>query len=307
MIYKRFCLLFIAFAFAACENPVAEIAMPKIEAEPVMVAYLSPESRSIFVMISHTQPTQSQGNEELIKPDEARVYISDGTIEIEIPILSPDEEDEFNHWQESRNATPHRFFAIDQADFPIQDALTYTLRAEYPNGRQMTASTTIFPKEILEVNFSNLEVEDRHDETQNYDMEVRYTIQWESPANRPEGFTIGYHFYRRSITFNDQTDNWEPIGEDYPQEFGYWDIIDNRDKQSTSFSNTGRTTFDRRFTSKLNVALAHLNEDIIRYENSYNYSGFDPFTEPSVVFTNVENGRGLVGSYRLYELTAYEE
>lgn len=270
----------IQFGFAAllmltaCDSMVTNVTPPAVKQELVVYSFISPDEPHITVEVRKTMPIFSGSASDNDTISNATVMLKQGLSLIQIPYVGEGK------------------YRILQSQFPLVAGLQYILEVTTPDGMRATA-TTIIPVERANIDSFAL--------TQQagpfgFTLDL-LRVYWNdvSPAKNY------YQLYTTSASTNEDT----LFGD--PGKF----VIDNQVINDEFVQNNRVTTsFQTSFgmvpgdTIGIEMILAHTDEAYFRYHQlRLNYSGSNPFSEPTVMYNNVAGGVGVFGSYRFTKRT----
>lgn len=268
-------LLFMSFLFlgSACEKIVTNVDLPDYQPKLVVQCFISPEDSNIIVYVSESSPIFKVG------PVYQDLKISDATVRITgqgqdaiIPYLSD-----------------HQYYMLPKSAFPILSGATYTLQVSVPDGRSVSASTTVPSK--LNTSLLINEINWIQGEFSDYEMNFRF-----------QDLPGAGDFYRISAYFSDTDTNLGILNT--------YELFLEKGERVTSDLNKDENVFSYRVNystysknNKVTLLLLTTNEEYYRYHKTvFSYVGDDPFSEPVIIYSNIENGLGVFCAYRKFEL-----
>ena len=266
----------------ACESD-PEVDIPFEPTKLVLTSFLDPSADTNIVHLSKTDPifdNQSSYFDEL-NISNGIVKISDGT-------------NEFNLRYDANN----RYYFFRRNDFNIDYNKNYSITASAINQTISKNIRTIDSSKVEIVSF-NIDQSNYSDDFGTYSV-YKARVEFKDPANEN-------NFYRIYLS---------PIYEDIfnpGQEYDYfYDVYSN-----TLISDEGRnggnivaltehSEYDGGFGNNITgfrLYIYKVDEDVYKYVKSLkNYTGDDPFSEPSLIYSNVPGGLGLVGSQMVFSV-----
>ncbi|MHA4741636.1 DUF4249 domain-containing protein [Dyadobacter sp. MSC1_007] len=305
-------IFLITTGLTSCETPVTDIPesrLPKTTSKLVVQSFISPQAPRINVAVSESVPlfTESEATGDVIS--NALVKISDGTLEVTIPF----------------DGTT-RMYSIEQSKFPILASKTYTLYIS--DGQRNVKAKCTVPAEapVIQSYFLDTLIASNpfslRDTTITLKMNwrdipakanyyrVRAAMELEYSVPDPKNPKSGEQRIKNEFSFN-----WDEAG-------GRNEFQSDQNLDGSLFSSplgkanmpnfvTGQgNNVQPIFHSKskiLSVTMAVYNTDInyFKYHRSIEsrQNTDDPFTEPSLIYTNIEDGLGCFGAYNLGKLT----
>lgn len=262
--------ILIAILVTACDSMVTNVSPPQVDPQLVVYSFLSPEEENIVVEVRRSMPIFSGSRSGDDTVTNATVKIIQGNTERTIPY--------FRRGQ----------YIIPQTTFPLVAGQTYRIEVSTPQGEAVSGTTTI-PLSIVTLDSVNLS-EQRGPFGFTIDL---LQMKWnDNPAER--------NFYQV------YTSEVNSVNDTFINPFGNFGDIDNQ-VLSDELARAGLMTLtvqtslglEAGDTTELNVVLANTDEAYYRYHAlRLNYSGSNPFSEPTVMFNNVTGGVGVVASYR---------
>lgn len=280
-------LIYILFSISvlvsSCESD-AEVDIPFEPVKLVLHTFLDPELDTNFIYLSKSDPIFDKNSsffDELLI-DNGIVKISNGTNEITLRY---------------DNVEKAYYFRKNELDIDFNK--TYNISASAIN-QTINVSVKTLDSNSIRIN----------------DITIDSTIQ-------DDGFLGSYKVYKIRFNFNDPAseENYYRISltptyiyfdggfteYEYSTNDIYSDIlISDAGKNGSTINiyneydsyNSGFQSFNY---VAFKVYVTKIDEDSYKYYKSLqNYTGDDPFSEPTLIYTNVPNGLGLVGSKQVF-------
>lgn len=276
---KRFILyiqIFIVPAIlASCDTMVTNVKVPDVEPQLIVYSFLSPENQNIVVEVRRTMPIFKGSREGNDTVTNATVRIIQGGNQQLIPYTSKGQ------------------YRLPQSSFPLVPGLTYRIEVSTPQGERVTGTTTI-PTSIVAIDSVNLSTQRG---PFGFDLDL-LQIRWiDNPAEKNY-----YQLYSAYTSASEDTFlNIPSFVSEIDNQVLSDDLSRNNVMSATVQTSLGLSAGD---TTLVDVVLAHTDEAYYRYHTlRLNYSGNNPFSEPTIMFNNVTGGVGVVASYRLYKRT----
>lgn len=276
---KRFILyiqIFIVPAIlASCDTMVTNVQVPDVEPQLIVYSFLSPENQNIVVEVRRTMPIfkgSREGNDTVAN---ATVRIIQGGNQQLIPYTSKGR------------------YRLPQSSFPLVPGLTYRIEVSTPQGERVTGTTTI-PTSIVAIDSVNLSTQRG---PFGFDLDL-LQIRWiDNPAEKNY-----YQLYSAYTSASEDTFlNIPSFVSEIDNQVLSDELSRNNIMSATVQTSLGLSAGD---TTLVDVVLAHTDEAYYRYHTlRLNYSGNNPFSEPTIMFNNVTGGVGVVASYRMYKRT----
>lgn len=276
---KRFILyiqIFIVPAIlASCDTMVTNVKVPDVEPQLIVYSFLSPENQNIVVEVRRTMPIFKGSREGNDTVTNATVRIIQGGNQQLIPYTSKGQ------------------YRLPQSSFPLVPGLTYRIEVSTPQGERVTGTTTI-PTSIVAIDSVNLSTQRG---PFGFDLDL-LQIRWiDNPAEKNY-----YQLYSAYTSASEDTFlNIPSFVSEIDNQVLSDDLSRNNVMSATVQTSLGLSAGD---TTLVDVVLAHTDEAYYRYHTlRLNYSGNNPFSEPTIMFNNVTGGVGVVASYRMYKRT----
>jgi len=308
----RCTILFFAFTLSACESLVTTLPegkLPKTESRLVVQSFISPQATAITVVVTESAPlfAETNGRQNVVK--NALVKLSDGSGQITIPFDSLS-----------------NLYTIAKERFPIVAGKTYSLTVsdgkrnvnascKVPVGlapvKSYVLDTTLQSNGFSTDTILTLRVkwQDIASEVNYYrvraSLNVEYSIQelksgtlTERRVRNRVNFrwddTIGRNDFQSDLNL-DGTIFTSPLGKVTLQSVSQY--FDPK-------TNNTRTFYPRNKIINITMEVSNSDENYYKYHRSLETSGNDnPFTEPSLVYTNINNGLGCFAAYNTAVLT----
>lgn len=319
----RYLPLFILLVLTSCEslvNTIPEDKLPKGDPQLTLFCYISPQDTLIRARVSRSSPAfgeySSNGqsyfleNGDTIRSNQplttATVTISDGQTTATL------------HYQNTS-----QIFDIPTSQFPIKAGKTYTLTVS--EGGQKAQATCTIPKSQVPVKSYTLDsaITNRFGSTQ---MTLNTNFTWVDPAGEANYYRVNvyelidapsfrfdpvekkYYEYRQIFVNNYRIDR-----NNFRGDFQNDKNLDGTTFVSPQFESfnglanygggvvvEGKPLLPSRPAERLGIFLQIMNVDVPYYEfhrSLENYNGDNPFTEPSLIYTNVKGGFGVFAGY----------
>ena len=262
----------VAVLLVSCER-TADIDLPEVDPKIVLTCFIGPELTDIQAVIRYSNPIfgESDGNtgEFTVEPN-MLVTISNGSITDTL---------EYSFDYET--------YSLSTADFPIVAGGTYTMTVKSPSGEVVTATTKV-PNNAVTVQSASLELDSVPSGFGYYEYygEIKMAI------NDPDA---DFNYYR--LVYYYDTDGFG---------YSYWgQAFSNDDKLSNGVVNSESRLYYWNGSNNVMAKAFVMNcsEEYYRFHWSLNnYNGDSPFSEPAIIYSNVEGGLGCFGGYNKVEL-----
>lgn len=272
MMTRIYILLVTLFVFASCEKEVTDDQLPEAKPKLVLGCFLSPSDTVITVTVTKSTPIFNNTSPKTGNfVENASVTISDGVNAVVIPTKG------FGMYQ------------LDSKVFPITEGKEYTvsvLAAGYDN---VYGKCTI-PNRISSINISI----NGSPNASGSSIELK----WQDVPNQKNFYNVYVSAYlvNDTLTKSDTVYNYVFYSDD-----PYKD--DGKDGQDLIVTIKLKKAYEKQgYTFKgYLIKIFNLEYNYYMYRESINkYSNNDPsnpFSEPTFIYTNVDRGLGVVGSY----------
>jgi len=269
------CLILFSFlfVFTACEKE-ANIKLPETAPKLSVSCFISDSIDLIRADISWSNPVFSSSDKGIEPPSDLLVTISGGGI------------------TDTLTFNPEYFwYALPTTEFPLTPGVEYTLNVAAPSGEKVSAKTKI---PLLNPSISSASVFESAsvDQYGNDIIDFTFRVVLNELSSEKEYYRLV--FYSTSIN------------SEIPDEFNYNDVRgevyadDNNVVSGKIFTEQNITWYgvdSAQYSSFAHVI--HASEEYYRFHKALaNYNPGNPFVEPTIVFSNVENGLGVFAGYR---------
>ena len=307
---------------ASCEtlvNTIPEDKLPRTDSQLTLFGFISPQDTVIRVKVGQTNPVfgaSTSGETDffvmegdtLISVGEAvptaKVTISDGQTTATLPFR-----------------TTERLYAIPVSQFPIQAGKTYTLSVT--DGPRKAGATCTIP--LVQVPVKNYTLDTVV--TSNFgnrDTTLTLNCTWDDVRGQENFYRIrAYELFEYSIVRIDTNELFLVEGRRSATSYFNWTGTDSRSVFQSDANLDGTTFSSPQGRKKLEnpalygnlgsnvikpqrgpeskgvfIQLLHTDIHYYQYHRSVQQSrGDNPFTEPSLVYTNVTGGLGVFAGY----------
>lgn len=276
----------IAFLLSSCEKMVDNVDLPDQDPKLVVHCYISPDDSLLKAYVSLSAPIFSEQYVDNFNPvSNATVKISDFSNEIQLVYDG------------------QQLYKASTSAFPIIAGNTYKITVSAPGYTSVEATTQV----PLEQNQSLVLASVDSLTQDEYSTEIKFKTEFTDLPG--EG-----HYYRIAglvkIAYDDGSNtyldtSYNHLDVRYGQEF-FSDR--NKDGQKIlSELNYYKYNYEEMYGQEKMLALSlHLMTCDVHYYKMHksleSYSGDDPFSEPAIIYTNIQNGLGVFGSYRKYSV-----
>jgi hypothetical protein len=272
--------LAMGFLFASCERD-ANIEVPVAQPQLVVGSFLSTDQDSFFVSLTLSNPVfsgnNSQTRNEIVR--NATVVISDGTSSA--PLIFSNQFEQYY---------------VASSVYALVPGRIYTLNVSTPGGLKAQGTCRLVSASSVANIYTGIDSIVKSDEFGYREVEYRLTVRWDDVPEEKNYYRV--YAVAKQVYFGDTI--YTPVS-------GYNDVYlksdEGKDGQSlkeTLYINSSRGVFEDGGDGLIGyeVYVLKTDEHYYRYYKSLsNYSGDDPFSEPVLIYTNVENGLGIFCSY----------
>lgn len=267
-----FPLILIAFVLAACEKE-ANIKLPDTQPKLSVSCFISDSTDIIKATVYWSKPVFNNTDTLPEYPSNLTVTIS-GNGQTDTLLYN----------------TEWSTYELSTDDFPLNAGVEYTLRVQAPNGETARAKT-IIPTQKAIIADKSVSFTSSVDQYNNIVETYRYRITLNDISANEEFYRIMYY-----------NDYFIP---DVPDEFN---VASNMGELFVSDNNLvdGKIYTDNEvkfYGTSANISaryayVIHGSEEYYRFHKSLSNYGYDnPFAEPTIVFSNVENGLGVFAGF----------
>lgn len=271
----------------ACEKNTT-IELGELERELVITSFISPNNKTTEVNVTWSRSLFGlQKNDilfDIITYAKVEISTLDGT-SVSLPF------DEKN-----------QLYSIDADRFPIISGQTYQLKVVLPDGKTATSKCTV-PRKIN----SSLNIETIDSLKNGSYYELGIDIGWDDLINQKNYYRI-HAFVDQTLVSEDATilNNFERVK--FTNEFDvYDDILFENSKiilRNGFYYNYYFGDFEGEIVSKKIICyLLNTDENYYNYHNTINSNlEIDFYSEPSLIFSNIEGGIGCFGAYNSFRV-----
>lgn len=269
--------------FSSCEKD-ADVELPETPPKLVLVSFITPQDTLLTVTVTLSQPIFES---YIVNPDAA---VSDATVIMAGASGSV---------QLIFNQSMQRY-EIPASALPIIAGSTYTLTVTTPRGESAQAETSV-PTHNGVAGF----YVDVTDSLNNNQGLTELTTDFTHHVNDYSGEENRYRFFS-AVLIRDTITN-DTISIRYMNQLFTDNNKDGQHIQSTLNGNWSEyDPFGTRIVIGYDFWMFNANNDYYQYHNSlYNYVGEDPFSEPTIIYTNVDGGLGVFAAANGTKIRVY--
>ena len=275
-IYGIFALLLLS---SACEKE-ATVKIPETAPKPVLTCFLSPEDSFITVRLTNSIPLYSGTSAEFpYEIKNAEIILSSEQGSIIVPWF--------------RDSIGYR---ISATLFQILPGKEYQLKVNIPDGRKLSASTTVPEKIFPPVTLS---IEKQLTDSNEYFVSYNFTneLSWTDMPGEGDYYrgTIASLFVDTFLTSDTMAQILQEI---FEQDKG-------KDASNIKLVGTGSLSYTpgtaSPFANNLNIAYLILSDQSYYdyHKDLWESNEANPFSEAKINYSNVIGGIGCFGSYRM--------
>jgi hypothetical protein len=268
-------LCFISFTLCSCEKDASNLV--PVNEKIVVNSFISPQDLILKVFVNVSSPYYQPhvyGSDNSSQLKNALVFISDGSIKKQLI------------WNDL-----NKDFELDQNQFPILVGKTYYLDVKTPDGRQVSAQTTI-PSPVLNPIFDFLGYKTNSVSGANSAL-VRYQIS-------DDATVLNYYkFFTEIKGFDAQNKNVSIMS-------GGEELQSDKNFNGNIFENTIQFivyNYDKtQTTEKYTGYFIACNKDYYEFYKTLtmaNAGSTTPFSEYTQVYSNIKGGLGVFAGYNL--------
>jgi hypothetical protein len=280
---------------AGCESD-ANVEVPQSQPRLVLSCFLSPQDTMLTVTVSKSVPIY--GNADTGNPNrtvnDATVTLSDGNISVVLNLTQPNT----------------GIYATRASNLPILAGRTYFLNVTAPGGFQAEAFCTIPARRNEAITQIRLDSTIRNTDFRytEYSLSVEwqdapgegdyYRLFAERPGSVQRGFDPSNPGKTDTLYYSIGFDQGEVFTRDAGQD-GRKFIV--RNGLFTSLYDPSGSGEPDRMERKINVVLMTTDRGYYEFHRALaNYVGDNPFSEPTLLYSNVQGGLGIMAGYQRF-------
>ncbi len=278
-LFYLFILIGVSFQMA-CETD-ADIEIPAQDPKFVVTAFIKPASDTQLLTLTMSDPIFDGINYNNSNPiTTATIKINDGTKTVKLLYLF------------SLNG-----YALLKDSMIIDFDKTYTVSVDY-NGKSISTNFKTISNTPININEVKIDSTVQQDPFGGEFKTYYAYLKWQDPAAEKNYYCIELY----GLVKDENGDTVRVPMTDF-----YGNLYLNDDNNNGSEMHTtlqiGASSFESFWTNYIgfDAVISKTDEHYYKYFKSLqNYSGEDPFSEPTLVYSNINNGLGLIGSYQPY-------
>ncbi|HBG70944.1 MAG: hypothetical protein A2W93_03420 [Bacteroidetes bacterium GWF2_43_63] len=265
--------------FSSCEDMVTNVDVPASESHYVIHSYLSPEDTAVIVYVDRSEPVFGDSDNDTSWISQAHVFV--------------------NGIELSRVSDYNIKFLIPADSLPIVAGETYTVSLQIGTENVCSGSCTvplIRNESLLYKGIDSVENQG-YDGFTYYDYYILYSFT---------DIATVENFYRIAAEFNyvDPYSSDTAVYTIYPESVQFIkDVLFSGSEYSDRILVGGSETLSG--ITGLKLFLYTSDNNYYHYHRAILSQTDDPFSEPVIVPTNIDNGLGCVAGYRKYVLNVF--
>jgi hypothetical protein len=271
-------ILVCTLAFISCERD-ANVKLPDTAPKPVLVCFISPQDSLIRVTLTNSRPifsTQKSNYPYVIS--NADIKISTNGVSATIPFIN----------DSAGYQLANKFFSIKEGE-------KYFLDVTIPDGRKLSATTQV---PIIKPNEVKYKLTRTVNDSSEYFVDLRYNVEisWDDIIG--EKNTYRTLIYSLNATKNSTDTSTFLISEEYKLD----DLGDGLTIKASAeiFAGYSSDSLSGDFPAYAGTLIYLIvgNDDYIKYHKDLNrFQEMNPFSEPSINFSNIQGAIGCFGAY----------
>ncbi len=246
----------------------AKVKLPQSRSVPVVYCFISPNDTILRARVYQSMPLYKTGNQKALEPvQDATVTLSDFSSTLSFT---------FN--------TNNLYYEKSNISLPIQQGKSYKIQVILKDGTSLYAETTVPTTQVM--------IQEIISETINeqYGSSKLFRIKFNDEPGKKNYYrlcisAVAKFFYQSDTSFFD---------------VGVNEFASDNNNDGTLLSINARfyPPFEEDSVAYYRTYLLNCSSDYYHFHYSLkNYNGTDPFSEPSLIYTNVKGGLGCFGAY----------
>ena len=267
-----FTLLLAGTVFISCEKD-ADVKLPQTQSKLVIVSMISPQDTDLIVRVSKSHPLYSSNSTIQYDVTDVKVSLSDGATSVNLT---------YDYG--------YGYYVVKAKYLPILEGKKYWVYVNTPDGESANAQTTIPPRNTsLTVSVSN-----SGGQNNNYTHKIQ--CNWTDIPGQKNYYGIT-GFKATLLAFEKDTMLQQQGAQQFIPEG-----TDGGGLSSNVYMNYGETLAGGYSYVGGKIYLHTISEELYKYENKLANGGnaSSPFSEPLLMFTNINNGFGVFAGYNNY-------
>lgn len=283
--------LLACMGFASCEQDATNVDIPVIEPKLVVQCFVSPQEEYIRVFVSMSNPVYNNNNnvnEKWVR--DADVKISDGITTKQV-VFEP---------------LSDTHYELSATQMPIVAGKTYTLMVNTKDGHSAKATCTVpYHSDTASLTYKWDTTANRDNNIGQITRTVRLNMDWKDIAG-------GSNYYRAGALVRRVQSN-SSSGESLQMMYGptYSDLQTDKGKdgQKMVMNDLSAEVVEQfggvvgGFSYRpvgIRMFILSCDENYYKYHKTAVNNGGDPFSEPTLVYSNIQGGLGCFGAFNEY-------
>lgn len=274
------------FILSSCEKIVDNVDIPDAKPKLVVFSYINPRADTIFAQVSLSRPITGPGGYN-------EPFISNATVTIN-QAGSPGHTFQFDPQINS-------YFSVLDSTY-LQSGSNYLIQASTPDGKEVDATCTL-PIRNTSLRITNVDKTELEEETR-----YRFRLEFDDIPGKPDYYRI----IPKAIMQYDWDGNVQ-IMEQYAEILYGSEYIDVKDRDGETFMvETGFSVWHYFGSAEkflgMKVYLLATDEHYYNFHTSLErYVPDNPFSEPTNVYTNINNGLGVFAGFNPFMMEYWLE
>jgi len=266
-----FLLLLTVFLLSACVKDANNVNLPEIDPKLVTQSFLTEDEDNIIVYLTWSSPIFGTFDYDFETVKNADVFVSNNGNKIKL-----------NYYSDSNKH--ESYYTASAASLTMKSGEKFDLEITDSTGNKVTSTTIIPEKPIYSAKLISMDSALSQYDDKEYSYHIEFQGNNSNDINYYYPIIIGYGHY-----YSNQQDSVV--------------LRDNSRNSPYVKANKGETinlVFDSyMLLDSMKFIVLHTDEAYYYYHKSiYNFDGGDnPFSEPVIIYSNIENGLGVFCSY----------
>ncbi|UHG92232.1 DUF4249 domain-containing protein [Spirosoma oryzicola] len=282
---KKWLLLVLSTILLACNSMREEIVPQALAGQSdklVVDCFISPQDTLLTAKVTRSRPVLDNDATRRVEVSDAVVTLSDGSNSVRLVYNSQ-----------------LALYAVKAQKMVVRSGNTYQLTVRYSTGQQVSATTTV--PSMIALDAIQLDSAVASGQVNGEKKEYRLVGSWQDPANA---------YYRvkgtvRGIPINAPSNSsyGNPEAMSFIMATNSLGLLASQNKAGTLSASAllDKDRLSRQYRSMaINVDLMHVDEAYYQYHVALDQqlkAANNPFAEPVIIPTNIQNGLGCFGSY----------
>jgi hypothetical protein len=243
------------------------------------VCFISPQDSLIRVTLTNSRPiysTQKSNFPYIIKNAEVKISINGASATV--PFINDS-----------------AGYQLNTKFFPIKEGEKYSLEVSIPDGRKLSSETIVPSKKPEDVNFK---ITRTVNDSNLYFIDVKYDVEISWKDIIGEKNTYRSLVYSFTATKNSTDTNTFLVSEEYKSdELGDGLTIKVNSENFAGYSTDSLSSDIPTYAGTMAYLIVG-NDDYTKYHKDLSrFQDMNPFSEPTINFSNIQNGIGCFGAY----------